>query len=257
MTKNQKFRNLHNNNEILHLGNVWDISSALMFEKNNYKAIGTSSSAIANSLGVEDGENISFETLFNIVKQIVSHVNIPLSVDIESGYSRDINEILNNIEKLYSLGIVGVNLEDSIVSPTREIQDTIVFESIIRDIKKYLIKNNIDIFLNIRTDSYILGLENPLSKTLERVKLYEKAGADGIFVPCIIEKEDIQTLVQSTSLPVNIMTMPDLISIDELEKIGVKRISQGPFVYNKVIDDFEKSLKDIKKQNSFQGLFNE
>ncbi|RXK13079.1 carboxyvinyl-carboxyphosphonate phosphorylmutase [Halarcobacter mediterraneus] len=256
MTKTQQFRELHVSKEILHIGNVWDLNNALIFEKQGYKAIGTSSFAIAKSLGYEDGEEMSFEELYKIVKQIISKVNVPLSVDIEAGYSRDINKIIENIISLYDIGVVGINIEDSVVeNGIREIVDKDRFAQILKEIVDSLKEKNIDIFINVRTDNFIMGLENPLENTLERIKLYEDIGVDGIFVPCIVNIEDIKTITQNINLPLNVMTMPDLDSFDVLENAGVKRVSQGPFIYNKLIENFENKLETITKDNSFQSLF--
>jgi 2-methylisocitrate lyase-like PEP mutase family enzyme len=62
-------------------------------------------------------------------------------------------------------------------------------------------------------------------------------------------------VVKSTILPVNIMTMPDLLSFDILQQTGIKRISQGPFIYNSLMESFENKLKTINKDNSFKSLF--
>lgn len=256
MDKIEIFRKLHQDSEILHIGNVWDVQSALMFEKQNYKAIGTSSLAIANSLGYEDGENISFHQLKEIVKQIISKVNIPLSVDIEAGYSRNIDIIIDNIISLYDIGVLGVNIEDSIVvNGDRNILPEREFANILKNIKRVLNEKNIDLFINARTDYFIMGLDNPLEKTIKRIKLYEENGADGIFTPCATDIKDIKSIVQSTTLPVNIMVMPELPSFDDLKQSGVKRISQGPFVYQSIMKDFEKKLVSINKDQSFNCLF--
>lgn len=127
MTKYQEFRELHQQESPLQIGNVWDCQSALMFEKSGYKAIGTSSAAIANSLGYEDGEQMSFEELNTIVKLIASKISIPLTVDMEGGYSRDAEQIINNIVIIYNAGVVGINLEDSAVSEGRKILDSYEF----------------------------------------------------------------------------------------------------------------------------------
>jgi 2-methylisocitrate lyase-like PEP mutase family enzyme len=116
-------------------------------------------------------------------------------------------------------------------------------------------EKNIDIFINARTDYFIMGLDNSLEETIKRVKLYEESGADGIFVPCIVDIKDIKEVVKSTTLPVNIMTMPDLLSFDILQQTGIKRISQGPFIYNSLMESFENKLKTINKDNSFKSLF--
>jgi len=256
MTKLENFKKLHQSNEILHIGNVWDVQSALIFKKQNFKAIGTSSLAIANSLGYEDGEELSFETLLTIVKQIISKVDTPLTVDIEGGYSRNTKQIIDNIISLYELGVVGINIEDSIViNGNRKILDANEFADILQKIKSTLDDKNIDLFINARTDYFIMGLSNPLEETIKRVKLYEQNGADGIFVPCIVEIEDIKEVVKSTVLPVNIMTMPNLPSFDSLQQAGVRRVSQGPFIYNNLMESFKNKLETIDKDNSFKSLF--
>jgi len=122
-----------------------------MFEKQNYRVLGTSSLAIANSLGYEDGENMSFEELFEVVKAIIQKVSIPLSVDLEAGYGNDIDTIIKNIIKniisLIDIGVVGINIEDSIIeNNNRIIVDANKFAQTIKSIKSYLIKNKINIF---------------------------------------------------------------------------------------------------------------
>ncbi len=257
MSKAEKFKKLHN--QTLLLGNVWDVQSAMLFEKLGYKAIGTSSAAIAASLGYNDGEKMPFLDLLRIVKNIQTKINIPLTVDIEGGYSRNVNEIIANIAALYKLGVVGINIEDSIANTSQTVEREIVnaqnFGEIIREIKSYLTRHNMPVFLNVRTDFYIMGLKNPLEETLKRIKIYAESGADGIFVPCIVQENEIKKIVAVTSLPINVMCMPNLANFKALENMGVKRISIGPFLYNTMIVKVENSIKQIRKEQSFQPIF--
>jgi len=255
MNKLKQFTDLHYQDKPLLLGNVWDVQSALFFQKSGFKAIGTSSAAIATSLGYEDGE-MPFEELLRIVKNIQSKIKIPLTVDIEGGYARKTPEIIKNIKTLQQFGVVGINLEDSVVTDTRKILDAEKFSNTIREIKSYITDNSKSIFLNIRSDFYIMGLENPLEETIKRIKLYEKSGADGIFVPCIVKEDEIKKVVESTRLPVNVMCMPELPNFQKLEKLGVKRISMGPFLYNNTILHLEKTANSIIEDQSFSNLFN-
>jgi len=256
MTDIEKFRQLHHRDEILHIGNVWDVNSALVFESKNYKALGTSSLAIANSLGYEDGEELSFDELFLIVKQIISKVNTLVSVDIEGGYSRDVNKIVENIQRLSEIGVVGINIEDSIVeNKQRVILDKEKFSNILKEIRALLDKKNIDIFINVRIDCFILGLQNPLEQTLERLDLYKDCGVDGIFIPTVEKIEHIIEIQKATSLPINVMCMPELPSIKKLEDLGIKRVSQGPFIYNKLINTFENKLDEIEEDSNYKSLF--
>ncbi len=256
MNNYQEFLNLHEQTTPLYLGNVWDINSALVFEKMGYKSLGTSSAAIAASQGYEDGENMSFDNLLYIVRAIKKKVLLPLTVDIEAGYSRDTKEIIENIILLSEAGAIGINIEDSVVvNGNREIVSSAGFSETVKIIKNSLRRKGINIFLNIRTDFFIMGLENPLAETIKRASLYENSGADGIFVPCITDAKDIEQLVNSVSIPVNVMTMPDLPKFSILQKLGISRVSMGSFGYNKINENLCSMLEDINKHQSFDPIF--
>lgn len=255
MNKNTNFIALHNQEKPLLLGNVWDAHSASLFEQAGYQAVGTSSAAIASSLGLEDGEHMTFQELEAVAKSITSKISIPLTVDIEGGYSREVNEIIMNISTLHQIGASGVNIEDSTVDSERKIFEAEAFGTTVRAIRKHLDENNIDIFLNVRIDPYIMGLENPLADTLSRIKIYEEAGADGVFVPCIVSAEDIEHVVAATKLPINVMSMPDLPNFQKLTDLGIRRISMGPFVYNNLLSQLKQTIETIHTDQSFSVLF--
>lgn len=256
MNNHQKFRELHKADKLLHIGNVWDVNSALLFEKMGYPSLGTSSTAVANSLGYEDGEEMSFNELLSIVKSITKKVSLPLTVDIEAGYSRNASEIVENIILLSEAGVSGINIEDSVVvNGKREITNSHEFSELLKTIKKSLTDKNIDMFLNARTDFFVMGLNNPLEETVSRAVLYENAGADGIFAPCVTHENDIKKIVDSLSIPLNVMTMPDLPAFDALQRLGVSRVSMGPFVYNKLNENFRKTLELIEDNQSFDVVF--
>ena len=224
-------------------------------QKCGFKALGTSSAAIAQTLGYQDGEQMSFDELVFMVKRILENINIPLTVDIEGGYSRDPDRVIKNIKFLYELGVVGVNLEDSVVEEKREILLKEEFSIIIEAIKTFLNNQKIDFFLNIRTDTYLLSLPNALNQTLERIELYQQSGADGIFVPCLVEAGDIDKICSSTILPINVMSMKNLPPFSELKRLGVNRISMGGFLYQKIGQSIRQSAEEIFDNYSLQSLF--
>ncbi len=252
----QEFKYLHGQSGPLYIGNVWDVNSALLFEKMGYKSIGTSSAAIATSLGYEDGEEMSFDELLNIVATIKSKTLLPLTVDLEAGYSRDAKEILENIVQLCKLGVVGINLEDSVIEKgNRRIVDATEFSETLKFLKNSLLEKRINIFFNARTDFFVMGLDNPLKETVARATLYEQSGVDGIFVPCVTDENDIREIVDSTSLPVNVMTMPNLPMFSTLQELGVKRVSMGPFFYNCMNEWFCHMGNSINEHQSFSPMF--
>ncbi len=255
MEQHTEFLQLHRQDNPLILGNVWDVGSARIFEQLGFKALGTSSAAMASALGYEDGEKMAFDELLYLIKRIIANVNIPLSADIEGGYGQNPEEIIQNIISLHESGVVGINLEDSIMEGGREITPVEDFSKVVKTIKRYLHKHHINIFLNIRTDTYLLGLPFVLENTLERVRAYEEAGADGIFIPGIVSTRDINHVVSSTTLPVNVMCMPGLPDFDELAVSGVKRISMGNFVHEFLHDKLRKVVDAIQTNRSFKPLF--
>lgn len=147
------FKDLHYQNSPLLICNVWDVPSAKLAEKLNFQAMGTSSAAIAATLGYADGEQMAFKELERVVRSIKSATSLPLSVDLEAGYSRDPHKITDHIKCLYDLGVTGLNIEDSVVDGNRHIMESTVFARKLGEIKNLLERQHIDIFLNIRTDT--------------------------------------------------------------------------------------------------------
>ena len=249
------FKNLHNQKEPLLIGNVWDVPSAKAAEKLDLQAIGTSSSAIATLLGYRDGEEIAFSELEYFVKRIIQSTPLPLSVDLESGYSRDPKEIANHIKRLINLGVVGINLEDSLVRKERTLSSADEFSRMLSEVKIILNGEQNDVFLNVRTDTFLLGHPNVIEETKKRIRLYENAGANGIFTPCIEKISDIKEVVNCTRLPINVMCTPNLPDFNTLTELGVKRISMGNFLFDKMYSELEQTLKEILSHNSFNPIF--
>jgi 2-methylisocitrate lyase-like PEP mutase family enzyme len=251
-----EFKELHNQTKPLIIGNVWNVQSAKVYEKLNFQAIGTSSAAIAHSLGYEDGEQMPFSDLLFIVERIRKSVSLPVSVDIEFGYGNTAAEIAKNIISLEKLGVAGINIEDSLIeNGERKPKDNLQFSQLLQEVKSILTQQGISIFINVRCDAFLLNIPNTLQVAMERIKKYEQAGADGIFLPCITKESDIATLVLQTKLPLNVMCMPDLPNFETLEKLGVKRISMGNFLNGYAYTSLENLTKKILTEQSFNPLF--
>lgn len=249
------FKELHHQDSPILICNVWDVASAKTAQNLNFQAIGTSSGAIATMLGYNDGEEISFQELAYIVERITKSVNLPLTVDLEAGYSRNPSEIAENIIRLSKLGVVGINIEDSIVDGKRALVDAAIFSKKLEEVCSLLSQQNHNIFLNVRIDTFLLNVPNTINETIIRAKKYHKAGAQGVFVPCIETEQAIEAVVKGIQLPLNVMCMPKLPEFEVLKRLGVKRISMGNFVFNKTIDLLEKELNQILQKKSFKNLF--
>lgn len=241
------FRALHAQQTPLLLGNVWDAHSAQLAEQAGFTALGSSSHAIANLLGYEDGENISFEELFFIVKRILASVKIPVSVDFEAGYSEDPQEVANYVEKLVDIGVVGINLEDGIVKDgKRKLGDAELLASKIKAIKSVT-----DIFINARVDTYTTKHPDSLSESISRGLIYKQAGADGVFVPLLEKATEISQFVQNVDLPLNVFTTPNLPPYNELQELGVKRISHGAKQYELLMKQTEERFAKFQRDKKY------
>ncbi|HEX8658971.1 MAG TPA: isocitrate lyase/phosphoenolpyruvate mutase family protein [Hymenobacter sp.] len=254
MTSFEHFAALHHNPQPLLLGNLWDVNSAKLLEATGYEAIGVSSQAAAAAFGYEDGEKMPFELLLHLAQRVTDVVRIPFTVDLEGGYSRTVTGITDNIKRLHGLGVVGVNLEDSLVGETRALRPLPIFQRLLLGIAENLQRSNVRVFLNVRTDAFLLGLPTALAETVNRTGAYENAGADGIFVPGIARAADIAAVVQATRLPVNVMCMPGLPDFAPLAALGVKRISMGPFWFNQVNDHASRLAQRMLADQNFSSL---
>lgn len=255
MSSAQPFFGLHRQAQPLLIGNAWDLDSALAFEKAGFQAIATSSLAVAQTAGYEDRQQIPFDLLLETVKRIRLHTSVPLSVDMEAGYSDSIPGIIENIDRLYDLGVAGINLEDSIITTRGQLQPVTDFQKLLTAIKTHLDKNNRPFFINARTDAFLYKFPAALDETVLRAKAYEEAGASGIFVPFMDKEHDIIQVVQSTSLPVNVFCTPGLPHFSVLADWGVKRISMGGSLYKSMKTFLEYTIKGIREEQSFGRLF--
>ncbi|SPJ32121.1 isocitrate lyase/PEP mutase family protein [Kushneria phyllosphaerae] len=218
----QVFRNLHDEGPLV-LANVTDAGSARIVEARGGRAVATSSAALAWSWGYRDGHQLPLELLEASVRAMARVLTVPLSVDIEGGYSDDPDEVARVVEAVVAAGAVGINLEDGHASP----------EILCRKIaaaRRVAERHGVDLFINARTDVYLKALVPPeqrLSETLTRADFYSSAGADGLFAAGMIDAEDIGELCRSTRLPVNLLYRPELADIETLHTLGVKRLSAG------------------------------
>lgn len=251
----QTFQQLHRSGDLFVLPNAWNPHSAKLLQEKKFSAIATSSAAVAQSLGYDDGEAMPFWDYLFVVTRILSSIQVPLSVDMEMGYGSSDAEIFDNLRKLIDLGVAGINIEDSVITGgVRTLKEASAFTRTVAFIREKLDAVRLDCFINIRCDTFLLGVEGKEQETNQRIKLYEKAGADGIFLPCIVKEQDIAEAVNATTLPVNVMCFPGLPGFDVLYKLGVKRVSMGPFLFSKVYGNIDQYAEAITAGNDLSSI---
>lgn len=259
--KAELFLKLHHDKEILVLLNSWDPGSARVVEASGYKAIGTTSMGLSASLGYPDCEAIPFSEMLEAVGRIVGKVNLPVTMDFEAGFGKNINEILGHTRQLIDKGVVGINIEDS-HNLNPDLLDTGEFCAIIKAIHDLSESLGFHLVINARTDVFLTSREshsNQLGEAIERGNKYREAGADCIFVPDVWEKDKISVLVREINAPVNILANPSNGKgmpppIKELENMGVARVSVGSSLKKSTLALVKKIADEIAQNGTYHIL---
>jgi 2-methylisocitrate lyase-like PEP mutase family enzyme len=259
--KAELFMKYHHDKEILILCNSWDVGSSKLIEACGYKAIATTSMGIAASMGYPDCQIIQLSEMIEVITGIVNGVQVPVTVDIESGYGNNINEIIESIKKIIATGIVGINIEDSIdLNPI--LIDELEFCERISAIRALSDSMGFHLVINARTDSFYTSLSSPREKLLESIKRgnkYREAGADCIFVQPVGEKETISTLVKEINGPINILSNPTIgvgspLSVSELQDLGVARLSIGSSLMKATLALIKKVADELSQKGTYDIL---
>jgi 2-methylisocitrate lyase-like PEP mutase family enzyme len=233
--KAEYFRALHIPGKPLVLFNIWDAGSAKAVAAAGAKAIATSSWSVANANGFSDGEQIPLALAIENLRRIVGATDLPVTIDLESGYGDRPEVIAETIGLAVEAGAVGWNLEDSF--PTNgKLRETVNQFERIQSARRMANEANIRFFINARTDVFF---QRPpaehgnamLEDAIERAHAYAEAGADGIFVPGLVDTKLISRFTQSSPLPVNIMVGDSTSPLQVLAEHGVSRVSYGPIPY--------------------------
>ncbi|MFK4475001.1 2-methylisocitrate lyase-like PEP mutase family enzyme [Paenibacillus sp. RC73] len=254
MNKIQQFKALHTSEELLFLGNAWDLLSAVALEKAGFQAIGTTSWGIANTLGLSDGELIDFDQHIRIIQTIADHVQIPVSADIEAGYGEDTATIVEHVLRTADVGVAGINIEDSL-KQQKGLREVVLHSNLLSKIRAALDAHGFnDFFINARTDTY-LQKDTPLLETIERANAYVESGVSGIFVPGLKVDDEIREVVYQVRAPLNILSLPGLTNVSKLQQLGVKRFSFGNAFSDHIMVALQKNAEQLIELQDTSHLY--
>jgi 2-methylisocitrate lyase-like PEP mutase family enzyme len=216
----QAFRRLHAPGQLLLLPNAWDAGSARVIEACGALAIATTSAGVAWAHGYPDGNALPTAALTAAVSEIVRVLSVPLTVDMEGGYSADPRAVGDAVAAVVEAGAAGINIEDGAEPP----------EALCAKVAAVRAAAGGDLFINVRTDVYLRRLAAPeraAHETAERGRRYQDAGANGLFVPGLRDAAAIRAIAEGVPLPLNVMVVPELPPVATLRELGVRRLSAG------------------------------
>jgi 2-methylisocitrate lyase-like PEP mutase family enzyme len=166
-----------------------------------------------------------------------------VSADIEAGYGKDTATIIDNVLRTANLGVAGINIEDSPKNQT-ELRELVQHCDLLSRIRTALDKNGFkDFYINARVDAFMK--KQGLTETIDRAKAYVESGASGVFVPFLIEDDEIRAVAVQVSAPLNVMSLAGLTSGYKLKELGVKRLSLGGALFNKINAILESNASQI------------
>ena len=250
------FHRLHSEADALVLVNAWDAGSARVLEHAGARAIATTSAGMAWALGYPDGEHLPASEFIAATARICRSVSVPVTADIERGFGHSTDDVVAFVQTLIDLGVVGVNIEDGVLSDTHRLAEPDVLSERITALREMAARMNASLFINARTDTYFVPNDDRVARydeTVRRARLYASAGADGIFVPGM-EMKDVAPFANTVTLPLNVYAgIGGAPRVQVLRRAGARRISLGCGPLQSVFG----SLRGIAKQAFVDGSYDD
>jgi 2-methylisocitrate lyase-like PEP mutase family enzyme len=226
----QALLTLHQPGNPVVLPTVWDAWSARLAVAVGFAALTVGSHPLAESIGKSDGEGMTFDDVLARVGQITAAIDVPLSVDIESGYGQTPGRL---IEGLLDAGAVGLNIEDTVHSEGGRLRSSGEHAELVGALRAAADSAGVHVVINARTDLF-LGQHGDEADRVDRAiaRLIEaaEAGADSLYPIGRHDPDTLRRLASELPLPINAIALPDQDDPASFGPLGVGRISFGPFL---------------------------
>ncbi|MFP3986761.1 isocitrate lyase/phosphoenolpyruvate mutase family protein [Streptomyces sp. E11-3] len=248
---------LHTPGRPLVLPNAWDAASARIVAEAGAAAVATTSAGVAWDLGAADGDHLTRDRAIRAVQRIVAAVDVPVTADIESGYGAGPDEVAETVRAVLAAGAVGVNIEDALHegdTPLRAVPDQAERIAAARAAADAV---GVPLFINARIDTYLRGVgaeDARVALTLERAAAFRAAGADGIFVPGVVDPDRVKELVAGIDGPLNVLVGPGAPPVAELAALGVARISAGSSIAQAAHALVRRAARELLAAGGYQQL---
>ncbi|MFC7303540.1 isocitrate lyase/phosphoenolpyruvate mutase family protein [Streptomyces monticola] len=256
-SKAETLRALHIPGTPLVLPNAWDAASARIVEAAGAAVVATTSAAVSWDQGAADGRHPDRDRAVAVVARIAAAVDVPVTADIESGYADDAEGVAVTVRAVLAAGAVGVNLEDA---PGPDGEPLLPVEEQCRRIAAARAAADavgVPLCINARTDIHLRAVGEPaerLALTLDRAAAFLAAGADGIFVPGVVDPVPVKALVEGIEGPLNVMAGPGAPPVAELAGLGVARISVGAGIAQAAHALVRRAAQDLLTTGGYEAL---
>ena len=247
-----RFRQLHATGLFV-IPNPWDIGSARLLEQLGFKALATTSSGFAWTLGRADN-HVSIEEALAHFRAIAASVEIPVSADFEGGFAVDPAGVAANMSAAAATGIAGVSIEDATGDSSEPLFAFDLAVARVAAAREALEKSGTGVLLTARSEGYLVGRAD-LRETVRRLVAYAEAGADCLYAPGLRHLSDIATVVEAVApKPVNVLVGAEFTTVEELARLGVRRISVGGALARTAWSGFLEAAREILERGTFSAL---
>jgi 2-methylisocitrate lyase-like PEP mutase family enzyme len=193
--------------------------------------------------------------MLECVARIARAVAVPVTADLEAGYGVTIEAAENTARQALASGSVGLNLEDGTENEAGPMIDARLHADRIRAVRRIADESGVPLVINGRTDAFLHGLDmsrrRRMEEALTRAAQYLAAGADCIFVPGRLERDEIAELVRGIEGPLNILANERTPPIAELRALGVKRVSLGSSPMAYAMGAFRTAALEVRDEGTF------
>jgi 2-methylisocitrate lyase-like PEP mutase family enzyme len=232
---------LHQPGNPVVLPTVWDAWSARLAVDAGFVALTVGSHPMADSVGKADAEGMSFDDVVTRVKQITSAVDVPVSVDLESGYAEPATRLITG---LLEAGAVGLNIEDTVHSEGGRLRSSSEHAELVGALRKAADAAGVHVVVNARTDLFLRqdGDESDrVDRAIARMKEAAAAGADSLYPVGRHDPDTLRRLATELPLPINAIAVPEQDDPASFGPLGVGRISFGPF-WQRALSAYSKEM---------------
>ena len=251
--KRRRFHELHESGCFV-LPNPWDVGSALYLQSLGFKALASTSSGCAWTLGRPDN-GLPREAVLAHLHAMVAATDLPLNADYENGFAADAAGVAESVRLAVETGVAGLSIEDSTGDAARPLFDLDTAVERLRAARGAIDRAGGDTLLVGRAECFLVGRPD-LGETIARLKAYAQAGADCLYAPGLARREDIAAAVAAVApKPFNLLVYaPGGLSLVEIAALGVRRVSVGGALARSAWGGFMRAAQALAQDGSFDGF---
>ena len=247
-----RFHELHRSGCFV-IPNPWDAGSARLLESLGFKALATTSSGFAWTLGRRD-HGVTLDEVLAHLRALSAAVAIPVSADFEGGFAVAPEEVARNVAAAARTGIAGLSIEDSTSDPENPLFDFELAVERIRAARRAIDASGSGVLLTARSEGFVVGRPD-LDETIRRLRAYSDAGADCLYGIGIRDLDALSAVVQAVApKPINVYVGSAFTTVAELARIGVRRISVGGALARAAWTGFFRAAREIAGQGTFSAF---